>query len=67
MSFRYREGRRGEGGAISVNIQSLMCADNAVVGTYVGVDEFIDGREDVLVAGHIVEGIGTVFLNPTYV
>jgi hypothetical protein len=30
----------------------------------VGVDEFVDGSEDVLVAGDIVEGYGSVLLDP---
>lgn len=30
----------------------------------VGVDEFVDGGEDVLVAGDVVEGYGSVFFDP---
>ena len=42
-------------------LESFQCC---FVGTYVGVNEFVNGRENVLVAGHIVKGIGTVFLDP---
>ena len=34
------------------------------MGEAVGFDEFVDGRENVLVARDVFEGCGAVFLNP---
>ena len=44
------------------------CAGGAIeeeVGEAVGVNEFVDGGEDVLVAGDVVEGVWSVFFYPS--
>ena len=34
------------------------------VSAYIGIDEFVDRSKNVLVTGDVVEGVGTVFLDP---